>query len=731
MRTRSKHLLLTLALLAGLFGVLYASAPTILASIAVRVLSRWVEVRNLEIESVDLTEIDVAVIGVNNSQMRLDAQHAAVHYQMWPFRIRSVDVKRARLAITVLASSRGGSGELPVAATVPALPPFPLRIESLDIQAPTPWGQIDVPMSLHSKPAPAGGVEGSVDTPELSAKLDNPAHDRQALTIFDAQGSPLLSLSAALNGQYPIHFDGTVNPENLVNWIHESETIPAVIKSEAAPFDIDGRQIRLDGSLERNMDFNARLTGALGVRDGREASSRLFQRIDLDAPSGYTVKHSGASWSGSGDASFKLALDSQTTFTGRNPGFSWSADEGLTFSAASPRLRQLGLAADALRVAASSLVPNRARGNLSAKGLRTSDWPENLPHYDVGGNWSWNGTSLTVSGDGKAAGLPALSWKLDTAGARGRMEITGNDAAAALSPTLQAYTQSIARELKIKSGELQGRYRFQWDAKGEQTGLTLTAGPVDADLDEMEIRGLEARLANQGNTIDNLTVGLSIPSLKLGAGVLAEHASLKLRLALPEVHIDAASLHLFGGEVSLQPTKINLNDDRFEFLVNIDAMSLEKVMQFFDLESTQLTGAVTGPVRIIYSKAGGLEINEGNLHGIEPGVLKFNMSQDTAAASHINNIALRALQDFQYKELKASLVYKPDGEYRITARIVGDNPNVLNGHPIALNPTIHGRLPALFRAFFISGDFDRAIIETLQKEGSSSTTGETPSFKGD
>jgi hypothetical protein len=39
-------------------------------------------------------------------------------------------------------------------------------------------------------------------------------------------------------------------------------------------------------------------------------------------------------------------------------------------------------------------------------------------------------------------------------------------------------------------------------------------------------------------------------------------------------------------------------------------------------------------------------------------------------------------------------------------------------------------LPAVFRAFFITGDFDRAIIETLQKEESASTPGKTPTLKG-
>lgn len=107
------------------------------------------------------------------------------------------------------------------------------------------------------------------------------------------------------------------------------------------------------------------------------------------------------------------------------------------------------------------------------------------------------------------------------------------------------------------------------------------------------------------------------------------------------------------------------------------------------------------------------------------------MNQDSSTATQLDNLALRALEDFQYDELSASLVYKPDGEYRITARILGRNPKVLDGHPIALNPTIEGRLPALFRAFFITGDFNQAIIRRLQEERGVSTPGETPTLQED
>jgi hypothetical protein len=194
--------------------------------------------------------------------------------------------------------------------------------------------------------------------------------------------------------------------------------------------------------------------------------------------------------------------------------------------------------------------------------------------------------------------------------------------------------------------------------------------------------------------------------------------------------VGTARIKLFDGAIILRPTSIDLDKRKFVLVADVDGVSLERVIKLLDLKSTELTGMVSGPVRVVYHKEAGLEINPGDLHNVGPGLLKLSMDDDTHAGSQFSDLALQALENFHYNELKASLVYKPDGQYRITARIVGSNPNVLGGHPIALNPTITGRLPALFRAFFITGDFDRAIIETLQKEYGLSAPVKTPPLNG-
>lgn len=714
MRRSRKYLLATLVVVVGLGAAAYAAAPRLLETIAARALSGTVEIRELKIDSVGLSRLEVGVIRVDNKQVRLDAQQTVVRYDLWPFALHGIDIERAHLAVSGM---RSGDGE---ATAMPAPPPFPLRIDELVVDAGTPWGAVSFPAAISTSPGAAGGIEARVRGPDFSLSLTNPSENRHILALLDAAQGEMLSLNARTGGPLPADIDGRVEPGKIMRWVAESDVIPPGIKDMVAPFGVDGTSIRFGGTIREDNELSARVYGELMINDQRAAGERLFDSIQVQSESGHTITRSGAAWSGSGDASFRFALNPETTLTGRHPAWRWN--EGtLGASAEHPELAELGLIADWVDATASGITAVGARGDVHLRGARMSTWPEGLNHYEVSGNWSWQHPAFDLEGTATGAALPGLDWTLQASGEQGSINAAGHQEVAALAPVLDDYTRAIARELEINAGELDVSYRLDWDANGEKTALSARTTPVDADLDEMEVRGLSVRLENRGNTLERLGLSVTAPSLKLAAGTVAEDFEMNLGLAYPELRIDSARARLFGGEIAVRPATLDLENDEFVLFGDITGLSLQRVMALFDMETTELSGTVAGPVRVLYHKDTGIEINEGKLTGTEPGTLRFTLGPDSAAAAQFDNIALRALEDFQYRDLNASVLYKPDGEYRIAARIVGSNPQVLDGHPIALNPTIEGRLPALFRAFFVTGDFNQAIIERLREERALST----------
>jgi len=720
MRTRGRRIVTILLVLAGLTAAAYAAAPTLLAMIASRALSGTLEVRRLEIEAIGLNRIEAARVDVNNRQMRIEAQRAVVRFNTWPLQITGVDIARARVTLSGTGAEGGTTG-------APA-PGFPVRIDALELSVPAPWGRVSLPLSVHARPGAAAGYQVDIDGPDFSARLSNPEAGRHQLAVTGDAG-PILSLDFATQGSGPKELSGSVQPTGLKQWLASSAVPPGWLKSAAAPYVAAGGELAFDIRVGKGPDFAAEVRGVLTLRDRRAEGERLFDELSLDTGEGYSVSRTGNTWSGSGPAALALAFDGETRIAARAPAWRWDT-EGLRVQASGLALAPSGLSAESIE--ASAGLPNNGtiEGSLALEGVGIPAWPEAFPAYRASGQWAWHGGELEAGGVGRAPALPELDWRVSLSGDTGSVGINAAAPVARLQQTLALYTSAVADELNVHGGALDGRYLLQWNGEQERSSLELNARAVDADLDEMELRGLEVRAAGE-HALETITVAVSAPSLKLAAGTVAEALDLRLLVQPPVLRVERARARLFGGLISVRPVAINLDEQTSTLFADIDELSLERIMAIFELQTTELTGTVSGPVRIVYDRQRGLAIDEARLRGTRPGVLRFSLSGDPEVAAGLDNIAVRALEDFQYEELSAGVLYRPDGQYRIEARLVGKNPGVLDGHPIALNPTIEGRLPALFRAFFITGDFNQAIIERLRDESSASTGTPTPAFGGD
>lgn len=726
MSIRAKGLLVAFTIVIGVAAAGYAAAPWLLSVVAVRALQGVVDVGELEVTDVGLSRIEIAAVRASNERIRLVAQDATVRYDPWPFRVRGVDIRKAAVMITGGPGSRG-AGE---AEAAPVAPLFPVHVEEMSLRLATPWGEVALPVSLDAAPGGAGGLAVEIHSKGFSAILTNPGNERHVLDLYDGGETAFLSVHARTGGGFPADFDATLNPDRLTDWLQEGDILPPALRPYLAPYSVGGSALEVTGTVKRSLDFTAEIRGEVTVRDKREPEARVFESVGLTAAQGYRIARTGGTWSGSGDAGFSFSPDPETTLTGRGLNWSWNAGD-LSVAASTAELMPAALQADVVEASASTADMQRASGRLRAEGLRFAGWPEAFTFYDVQGQWTWQDGSLDADGSGDGAGLPQVSWRLALSGAAGHIDIEVNDSMTAVEAGLEVYTAVVAPDLELLGGQLEGRYRSEWDAQGRRTTLRLDAGSIDADLGEMKIRGLAVHAANLDNDIAHFDVRVAAPRLKLAAGTVAEDLELDLRLAPPEVSVTTARTRLFGGDISVRPVSFSIDDDQVVLFADIDALSLEQVMALLEMETTRLTGEVSGPVRIVLDTERGVAVDKADLHSVQAGVLQLRLGEGSAMGAQLNNIALRALEDFQYDELNASVLYRPDGEYRITARILGSNPQVLDGHPIALNPTIEGRLPALFRAFFITGDFSRAIIQRLQEEQNLSTPGETSTLQDD
>ena len=137
-------------------------------------------------------------------------------------------------------------------------------------------------------------------------------------------------------------------------------------------------------------------------------------------------------------------------------------------------------------------------------------------------------------------------------------------------------------------------------------------------------------------------------------------------------------------------------------------IDLNRLLTFADIDGLEGTGSLD-----ILLPAGsdeqGVHIRNGTFSSTGPGRLVY--SQEGMAAS---NVGMQALENFHYKELSGTVDYQSDGDYQITVRLDGKNPDLYGGHPIAFNLNINGSLPEFFEALFMTGSFEESILKQMR-----------------
>ncbi|MGB0495901.1 MAG: intermembrane phospholipid transport protein YdbH family protein, partial [Kangiellaceae bacterium] len=102
-------------------------------------------------------------------------------------------------------------------------------------------------------------------------------------------------------------------------------------------------------------------------------------------------------------------------------------------------------------------------------------------------------------------------------------------------------------------------------------------------------------------------------------------------------------------------------------------------------------------------------VENGHFSSNRPGILKYDSGQNQEDVEA--NIALHALQDFHYDKLEGTINYNKEGAYEIKLHLLGSNPSLYDGYPIDFDLNLNGELSDVFQSVFLTGDFEKSIIE--------------------
>ena len=201
---------------------------------------------------------------------------------------------------------------------------------------------------------------------------------------------------------------------------------------------------------------------------------------------------------------------------------------------------------------------------------------------------------------------------------------------------------------------------------------------------------------------------LSIEVITLAGGVEVARISSDLELENAERYrLKNISAEVFDGQLKLASLQFSENQIE-DTTVELSHINLGLLLAYADIDGLEGTGFldISLPVG---SDQNGFHVKDGTFSSTGPGRLAY-MKEGFAAS----NIGLKALENFQFKDLSGTLNYQSDGNYVLTIHLDGKNPDLYGGHPVVFNLNVNGLLPELFEAMFMTGSFEESILKQIR-----------------
>lgn len=279
---------------------------------------------------------------------------------------------------------------------------------------------------------------------------------------------------------------------------------------------------------------------------------------------------------------------------------------------------------------------------------------------------------------------------------------------AALVPALAAIEEA--------SGAVAGDATLRWRE------ATLEGGG-EARLDDLSfaIAGLRIEGLNGDVRFVNLLPPTTAPkqvlrARKLDAGVALRDLSLTFRLdgSAPALEIARLEAGFAGGSLVVANARIE-PAQRNALVLQVYDVDLASLLALIGLDGLSGSGRMSGALPLVLTEDGVL-VEDGEIAAMGPGVLSFRSEeakQALAAGGDYVDLALQALENFRYEKLSLTLDKAADGRAVARLSTLGSNPQVLDGHPFAINVTLRADADALLAQALEAWRLSQGALATI------------------
>jgi len=272
----------------------------------------------------------------------------------------------------------------------------------------------------------------------------------------------------------------------------------------------------------------------------------------------------------------------------------------------------------------------------------------------------------------------------------------------------------IAESVDLTTGDGAVKARLVIEDAGNTLATTATLRNLSGGYEDMEFAD-SSIFVNAVNALTReVDLDVSVPNGKLANGTEFNNLAADIRMNGDRFNIDQFMFNTFDADFAFGDLSFGQPDVVPGSVIRVEGLDLERATAELGNDELQASGRMSGeiPFRIVDT---GVVIDDGYLESDRAGTIAYR-SDSTKGIEGLNNIALQALENFQYENITLNLGYTEDGEYLAKFKLSGNNPDLYDGYPVVLNLNINGQLPGLLRSTLIGGSFDEEILRTLPRQ---------------
>lgn len=336
----------------------------------------------------------------------------------------------------------------------------------------------------------------------------------------------------------------------------------------------------------------------------------------------------------------------------------------------------------------------------------------------------WQGLAFTASGVGADGALRLHG--------EGTISFVGGGGRVALEVEPIAFAPEILRPVDVfpilvetpiigADGELSGEGQYGWGALREDRGASIRIVDLLLATEFGAASGIDGELTVTGFTPVTMPAGQRVTVEAVDLGLLLEDGEIVFGLPDGErLAVSEARFAWLGGTVRAAPFTISLNDPERRVTLHASDVELSRLLAQVPLEGLSATGTLRGtvPLRLTGDI---IRIDDGVLEATGPGIIRYapegavpGFGDETGSV----DLLLEAAENFHYDDLSLTLSGRTGEDLQARLRLVGGNPDLFDGYPVALNVNLEGALDQILRRGIATsriGEVTRAYFERLSE----------------